>query len=267
MTRAAISRLFNRGSLKYFQVVRNTPRAAPGSYCGLNDTLMTNSPMNDTPMTDSDRWKTAWSRLGLDPPPALFGELTERYGEPHRAYHTMAHLGECLNHLDEAAHGAGDSVPDPGDASALIEMALWFHDAIYDTKRSDNEEKSADWAHDALIEAGASAAVAGEVRDLVLATKHDAVPEGLADADAAILLVDIDLSILGAPQARFDEYEDQIRREYAWVPEEDFRAGRTPILQSFLARPRIFQTPHFNTMLESRARENMERSLARLGGG
>lgn len=79
-------------------------------------------------------------------------------------------------------------------------------------------------------------------------------------------MTDIDLAILGAPQARFDEYEDQIRREYAWVPEADFRAGRARILESFLARPRIFQTRHFNARLEESARENMARSLARLGG-
>lgn len=223
---------------------------------------ITDKPMTDKPMTEISRWNAAWSRLELEPPPALFTELAERHGEPHRAYHTMQHIRECLRHLDKAAHGAVDGVPEPGDASTRIEIALWFHDAIYDTKRSDNEEKSAAWAHDALIVAGAAAALAGEIRDLVLATKHDAVPED----ETAMLLVDIDLSILGAPQARFDEYEDQIRREYAWVPEADFRAVRARILESFLARPRIFQTPHFAAMLEERARENLARSLARLGG-
>lgn len=205
-------------------------------------------------MTDIDRWNAAWSRLGLQPPAGLFEELAERYGEPHRAYHTMAHLAECLRHLD--------GVPNPGDAAALIEMALWFHDAIYDTKRHDNEEKSADWAFDALRAAGATAAMARKIRDLVLATKHDAAPQD----EAAKLLVDIDLSILGAPRALFDEYEEQVRREYSWVPEAAFRAGRASILHSFLERPRIFQTPHFNATLEQRARENLARSVKRLGG-
>ena len=107
---------------------------------------------------------------------------------------------------------------------------------------------------------GAPDETAGRVRDLVLATKHDAVPETVD----ARLLVDVDLAILGAPRGRFAEYEAQVRREYAWVPEPAFRTARAKILGEFLARPAIYSTPGFRGRLEARARENLARSIGEL---
>ena len=104
----------------------------------------------------------------------------------------------------------------------------------------------------------AQARVAGSaqrVHDLVMATRHTAVPSGQDDR----LLVDIDLSILGAERARFDEYEQQIRREYAYVPGFLFRRKRREILTGFLDRPAIYSTPHFHDRLEARARDNLRR--------
>jgi predicted metal-dependent HD superfamily phosphohydrolase len=97
----------------------------------------------------------------------------------------------------------------------------------------------------------------------VLVTKHDGVPSG---ADAS-LLVDIDLGILGAAPARFDEYETQVRFEYSWVPEDGFRSGRIRVLRSFLERPNIYATPRVRAEREARARENLTRSIAQLGDG
>jgi predicted metal-dependent HD superfamily phosphohydrolase len=141
-----------------------------------------------------------------------------------------------------------------------VQLALWFHDAIYDPRAQDNEERSARWADEVLGAAGASPASAARVRALVLATRHAAVPE---DPDAQ-LLVDVDLSILGAAPGRFAEYERQIGVEYSWVPRDAFRQGRANVLRRFLARERIFSTPWFHQRLESRARANLERSLAAL---
>jgi predicted metal-dependent HD superfamily phosphohydrolase len=93
-----------------------------------------------------------------------------------------------------------------------------------------------------------------------MATRHTAVPGG---TDAGIL-VDIDLSILGAAPERFDQYERQVREEYAWVPDFLFRRERKAILKEFLARPRIFSTTHFRDRYEQQARSNIERSLERL---
>ena len=194
------------------------------------------------------RWHELWERLGGRPADGLYEELIGRYQEPHRKYHTPRHLDECFAHLDAARTLA--------EHAAEVELALWFHDAVYDTRRQDNEEKSADWARRVC-----PAEAADRVHALILATRHDAVPSG-RDAE---LLVDIDLSILGAAPERFDEYELQVREEYAWVPGFVFRRKRAEILEGFLARPAIFGTEMFFHSLEQAARANLRRSLDRLG--
>ena len=141
-----------------------------------------------------------------------------------------------------------------------IELALWFHDAIYEIRAPDNELKSADWAGSAVLAAGGSEAAAQRVHALVLVTRHDSPPQ---TPDQEILL-DVDLAILGAPPAVFGAYEAQVRAEYSMVPAPDFRSNRRRILQGFLARPRIFHTPGFNTRLEAQARANLQRSVAAL---
>jgi len=177
-------------------------------------------------------------------PSQVYAELIARYCEPHRRYHTVQHLEECFLKLNDVRSLA----PRPEE----IESALWFHDAIYDTRRHDNEERSAQWARTCL------GGAAGErVHDLVLTTKHESTPD---DADAR-LLIDVDLSILAAPEERFDEYEVQIREEYGWVPEFIYRRERRRILAGFLSRERIFSTAAFN---ERQARANLVRAIAKL---
>lgn len=196
-------------------------------------------------------WQRAWRGVGAVGDGLAWCErLLACYQEPHRHYHTLQHLGECLAAFDQARALA----PHPDE----IALALWFHDAIYDVKRSDNEARSADWAREALLDAEVECAIADRVHALIMATRHDAVP---ADADAQ-LLVDIDLGILGADTARFAEYEAQIRREYAFVPGWLFRRKRRAILQGFLERPRLYTTPYFHDRLETRARENLARAVA-----
>ncbi|GER11693.1 HD domain-containing protein [Variovorax boronicumulans] len=204
-----------------------------------------------TPQALHANWNAAWHALGVAAPDdALRLELQRRYGEPQRHYHTMQHLGECLAWFDREQALAER----PGE----VALALWFHDAIYDVHAHDNEARSADWARQALQAAGASDASADRVHALVMATRHDAVPEG-RDAE---LLIDIDLSILGAERARFDEYERQVHAEYGFVPEEIRLPRRRAILQRFLDRPAIYATPRLHALLEARARENLQRSIA-----
>ncbi len=199
-------------------------------------------------------WQSTWSDLQLpQPEPHVLDELLSRYAEPHRAYHTAQHLEECSRHFQQARKLAGD----PG----AIQLALWFHDAIYDTRSPHNEDESAAWAVRVLAVVGAPITLQNSVRGMILATKHNAAPDSL---DAA-LTVDIDLSILGASATRFDEYEAQVRHEYAWVPEEAFRGARAKILREFLARPRIYSTDFFFDRLEVPARANLQQSVARLG--
>ncbi|MBT2325775.1 N-methyl-D-aspartate receptor NMDAR2C subunit [Variovorax paradoxus] len=195
-------------------------------------------------------WLDAWRELGVDTPDeTLLAELLARHGEPHRAYHTLQHLDECLEALARE-HGHAKR-------PAEIALALWFHDAIYDVHRHDNEALSADWAQQALNAAGVAADAAQRVHALVMATRHHARPD---DAGAQ-LLVDIDLSILGASAARFAEYERQIRIEYAHVPPEIFEPRRREILAGFLARDPLYLTQSIRTKLEAQARINLQRAI------
>jgi predicted metal-dependent HD superfamily phosphohydrolase len=202
--------------------------------------------------TEQERWSETWSRLGTAAPEALLAELLSRYSEPHRFYHTLQHLRECFSALEPASHLA--------QRLSEVQLALWFHDAIYDTRAQDNEEQSGRWAEQSLVAAGASSDTAAQVRELVLATKHDAVPEG-KDAQ---LLVDVDLSILGASEVRFAEYERQVRQEYGWVAEDAFRRARAHVLTSLLSRTSIYSTAWFVARLEDQARKNLSRSLKEL---
>jgi predicted metal-dependent HD superfamily phosphohydrolase len=204
-------------------------------------------------MNDPTRvWQQAWGELGVHADDALLAELLKRYAEPHRRYHTLQHLEECFARFD--------LLRDSAVHAAEIEIALWFHDAIYDVTRQDNERRSAQWAKRAALEAGGGHAVAHRLHELVMVTRHDA----LAITHDEQILVDVDLAILGADPARFDEYERQVREEYAAVPEAAFRQRRREILEEFLARDRIFGTEQFAALLEDRARDNLRRSIESL---
>ncbi len=197
------------------------------------------------------RWEAAWRALGAAPPEAsVLDALLARYGESHRRYHTMRHLDECFARLEQA-HGR---VEHPGE----VALALFYHDAVYDPHESDNESRSAELAEHVLVAQGIAPDAIARIRALIMATRHDLVP---STPDAA-LLVDVDLGILAAPAERFDEYEREVREEYAFVPGIIFRHKRREILRGFLARARIYVSGVFDED-EERARENLRRSLAR----
>jgi predicted metal-dependent HD superfamily phosphohydrolase len=196
-------------------------------------------------------WARAWSDLGArGDGQAVRDALLSRYAEPHRHYHTQQHLEECLRLFADVQRVP----PHP----AAVEAALWFHDAVYDVESSDNEARSAAWAHRALLGGGVATEDADRVRDLVLVTRHDAAPSTLDEQ----VLVDIDLAILGASRERFAEYEQQIRAEYAYVPSPLFRRKRREVLQSFLQRGRIYSTEYFHARCEQQARANLAQAIA-----
>jgi len=174
------------------------------------------------------------------------------YAEPHRYYHNQKHIADCLGEFDRVRQLAVE--PD------AVEFAVWFHDAVYDSRASDNEERSAVLAQAWLKRAGAAAPLANSVHQLVHATKfHD----GTLHPDAP-LLVDMDLAILGQSPQRFWEYEQGIRAEYEWVDQITFATKRTDILQRFLARTRIYHTEIFFAQLEAQARSNLRASIEQL---
>lgn len=191
------------------------------------------------------RWRSL-AGLGAD---SLGGELITRYDEPHRRYHTTAHLEAVLTHVDALAGHAEH--PD------LVRLAAWFHDAVYDPRRGDNEERSAGLAERALPEMGLPAEAVATVARLVrLTVTHDPEP---GDADGAVLC-DADLAILGAAPEVYARYAAAVREEYGFVPEDAFRAGRAAVLRSLLDLPVIFRVSD----LEEAARANIAAELERL---
>jgi predicted metal-dependent HD superfamily phosphohydrolase len=184
-------------------------------------------------------------------------ELVSVYTAPDRHYHDLRHIEALLGLADACAGAITDR-----DA---VEAAIWFHDAIYDTRRSDNEERSAALATARLAGTADEGRIAG-VAAMIRATAGHAMPD-LADAasgrDCALFL-DMDLAILGSPAAEFDAYEAAVRREYDWVSEPQWQHGRRAVLAQFLARPTIYATARFRASHEAAARRNLVRAIARL---
>jgi predicted metal-dependent HD superfamily phosphohydrolase len=203
-------------------------------------------------LVSPERWQRLLSALQLPAEAHTCAALQAAYGEPHRHYHTGRHIAHCLVELDLARHLAIEP--------AEVEMALWFHDAIYDPHAADNEDKSAAWAVRFLGGQGLEPVRIQRVRDHILATRHCAPAAG-PDAQ---LTVDVDLAILGSDAGTYGEFEINVRREYDWVPEAVFRGRRAEILQSFLNRPRIYHTDFFAQRHETRARANLAAAIRAL---
>ncbi|MEM7432931.1 MAG: hypothetical protein AAF351_13495 [Pseudomonadota bacterium] len=198
------------------------------------------------------RWDALTTRLSISKHDAMYLRLANAYSEKHRHYHTLEHIEAMLNHFDHYRSLAKE--PDS------IELAIWFHDAIYKTRSKSNEEDSAEMARSFLTENGGDKTVAGKVAAMILATKHDAP---IDDPDTA-LLVDIDLSILGAPEPVFWVFEDNVRKEYFWVPKFLYKKERRKILQSFLDRYSIYSTDVLKDQLESQAQTNVAAAIHKL---
>jgi predicted metal-dependent HD superfamily phosphohydrolase len=178
------------------------------------------------------RWPSLWQRLGTSsiPDPS---DVLACWAEPQRHYHTTAHLAHCLGTYDR------NPLRD-----ARVELALWFHDAVYDPHAGDNEERSAELARSVAGAAGLKTETIDVVAGCILATRHREPPTNVAQA----LTLDVDLAILGETRRRFDRYDAAIRAEYAWVPEETYRRERGRILAGFAKRDDLFTTPWFRVL-------------------
>lgn len=184
-------------------------------------------------------WDALCRRAGLADPAGMWECLRACYAEPHRAYHGPRHIAQLIGLLEEMR--AGDE----------LLLAGWFHDAVYLPGCSGNEADSATLASDLLRRNGLDQPRVAAVCAAIRATAtHE------AEAHCAPLL-DADLAILGATPAQYAAYRNAIRREYATVPEDAFRAGRLAFVRSMLARPRIYLTPLCRTRFEAAAQRNL----------
>ena len=194
--------------------------------------------------------------LVLPREPAFVAELLERYSEPHRRYHGVAHIDALAQLFEELATGPGWRRP------AEVALAILFHDAVYEPGRSDNEARSATLARERL--ASWSEIEVDRVAALIEATAAHGVARTEEDPDLGHFL-DVDMAIIGAPPDAYDRYARGVFEEYApTVPESAFRRGRRAFLQAQLSRATLFHTPWFSDRFEALARQNLARELASL---
>ena len=202
----------------------------------------------------ADQRRDTWQNLlhAWDVPPTQadrkFEEILQAYSGPGRFYHTLDHVMDVLNTVKRLAAQAKNL--------NAVKLAAWLHDVIYDSRRGDNEELSAEYAERLCTRL--SIPNSAKVASLIRKTKTHAADD---DADSQVL-IDADLAILGAPEPRYWDYSEKIRREYDWVPESDYLTGRRKVLEHFLARPRIYQ---YLNKLEGPARRNLAAEILKLG--
>jgi predicted metal-dependent HD superfamily phosphohydrolase len=179
--------------------------------------------------------------------------LTRRYSEPQRRYHTLDHVQRVLEVVDSLAPLAADH--------AVVRLAAWFHDSVYEPGRDDNERRSADLAADTLLGLGADHALVAEVARLVRLTEDHVVG---SDDHNGMVLSDADLAILGAPTEEYDQFSAAVREEYAHVPYEAFTRGRVAVLRSIAERDQIYCTDWAREQWDTVARANLAREIAAL---
>jgi len=198
----------------------------------------------------SQRWLDLLSTWSVDHELALktFQDIERHYAEPGRFYHTLDHIRGVLDIVDQLQSQALHP-------NAVL-LAAWLHDVIYDSKQIDNEERSAEYASRLCEQLAVPDGPL--VASMILSTKTHIVAAG--DANAQVLL-DADLAILGASPSTYQTYSKNIRREYAWVSEPDYRRGRQQVLESFLNRPRIY---HLLKDMEEPARRNITAEFGEL---
>lgn len=181
---------------------------------------------------------------------AWLARLAAAYDAPERHYHNLQHIENLLNRVE--AYPLHDPV--------VVGLAVWFHDAVYDPLRPDNEAQSADWAQVFLHQTTLAPARCARVADLIQRTKDHTQSQPPHDTDL-LLFLDADLSTLGASEMAYWAYARQIRREYQAVPEELYRAGRRQVLARLLAAPVLFHTPALRAELDAPARRNLQAEI------
>jgi predicted metal-dependent HD superfamily phosphohydrolase len=199
-----------------------------------------------------ERWQTACKTCGCAGAAEDYCLVIRGWSSWGRRYHTRGHLEACLGEFDQARDLALNA--------SEVELALWLHDVVYRTWRSDNEARSATLAVEIMSHGGASSAAVHRVVTSILATRH----QGREPNGDAALVADIDLSILGQPEETYLEFEQNVRREYWWMPRRRYVAARCAKLESFLKRTSIYRYPEFQRRYETAARVNLALAITRL---
>lgn len=194
-------------------------------------------------------WTPLAGRLGLSD--AMLADLIAAYGEPHRRYHTLVHIVEMLDCHAQSRHLAAN--PD------AIDLAIWFHDCIYDAKFEFGENERLSAEHLGKVYTGECSAAAQAM------IRHSAGHAASDDPDVQ-LFCDLDLYRLGVPFKAFDQHGRDVREEYSWIEDDVWTTKRNAFFQGLLDRPVIYQTEYWRDRLEDQARENLSRTIRSLSG-
>lgn len=179
----------------------------------------------------------------------LWGEIERYHSEKKRFYHTLHHLKHLLSQLSE--------IKDQIQSWDTVLFTLFYHDVIYDSSKSDNEEQSAKLAEKRMGELSIPTDVIQECFQQILASKSHEVSEN----NDTNLFTDADLSILGQPWEAYFTYSQNVRKEYGQYPTFLYKKGRKKVLRHFLDMDRIFKTDHFFKRYEQQARANLKKEL------
>ena len=196
-------------------------------------------------------WQRCSSGVARRDAAALFDVIHALYASDGRHYHTPAHIEHCLSRFDMCS----DLMQRPDE----VELALWYHDAVYDPVAGNNEQQSAELfvRH---ADASMDPARVQRVYDLIMYTIHREPPPGNDEK----LMVDIDLSGFGLPWDDFARDSRAVRAEFTHMSDAEFYGGQIRFLGSLLGRERFFASDFFHERYEQQARENVERTLAGL---
>ena len=192
------------------------------------------------------------SALGLPPSEECYHALHAAYSEKHRFYHTVDHIDAMLTHFD--------GVKEIAEKPEELELAIWFHDAVYKPLSKTNELDSANWAQTFLATHSYGKAGIERVHNLIMATLHN----GNIKTPDEQLIVDIDLAILGAPPDVHDQFERNVRKEYRLVPGFIYRKKRKELLRSFLSSGSIYNLELFQERYEDQAKQNLRSAIGTL---
>jgi predicted metal-dependent HD superfamily phosphohydrolase len=204
----------------------------------------------------SDYLRNNWKDLTEGLPKNMFYEnLVKLYNSKGRSYHNLNHIEALLKLSDEYKHLLS--------SKKTIDFSIWYHDAIYDASKSNNEEKSAELARKDLTDLGLDAALIENCFNLIIATKAHQLSKETSSFDAQFLL-DIDLSILAVDRDKYIEYTQHIRKEYRMYPNFLYKKGRKKVLNHFLEMEYIYKTELFKNLWEDKAKENLKYELSSL---
>ncbi len=199
-----------------------------------------------------NRWKNLMESFQFNENKSELSMIINMYQEKHRAYHNLDHVEGCLKQLDRYK----DEINDRN----IIELAIWYHDIIYNPYKKDNELKSAESSSEFLLKQNANDHLIQKVYDLILSTIHVEKPKNQLEA----IIMDIDITILGSSEKVYEEYCAEIRKEYKWVPSIIYRKKRKEIMTRFLERKQLYFTDYFYSSLENQARFNISQEIQRL---